>query len=113
MPIIRASCLECGDVELTPRDLKVLVCSNTGDTTYTFLCPGCGVIVSKETERQVVEVLVSAGVKMSFWRLPTELDEERTGPPLQIDDLIDFHFELADSQWFERIQESVRDRRAE
>ncbi|MGC8465089.1 MAG: hypothetical protein ACP5O0_04055 [Acidimicrobiales bacterium] len=108
MPIIRATCQTCGDVELAPRDLKVLVCSNTGGTTYTFLCPGCGLVVSKATDRQVVEVLVSAGVKLSFWRLPAELEERVDGPPLVVDDLISFHFEIAEPNWIDRLASSVR-----
>lgn len=110
MPIIRASCQGCGDVELSPTDLKILVCSNTGDTSYTFLCPGCGLLMSKNTDRQVVEVLVSAGVKMSFWRLPGELSENPAGPPIGIDDLISFHFEISSEDWFERLLDSTHDR---
>lgn len=95
MPIIRASCQSCGDVELVPKDLKIAVCSDTGESSYTFRCPGCRSIVSKEAEKRIVEVLVSAGVKMRFWKLPAELTESHSGPPLEVNDLIDFHFEIS------------------
>ena len=104
MPIIRAMCQSCGDVELVPNDLKVLVCSNTGESSYTFHCPGCDHIVRKETDKKVVEILVSAGVKMTFWRLPAELNENHVGPPIEVDDIINFHFEVSSPTFLERLR---------
>lgn len=99
MPIIRASCPTCGDVELQPIDLTISVCSTTGDASYIFRCESCAALVPKAADRQVVEVLVSSGVKMTFWRLPAELEDERSGPPIEIDDLISFHYELESADW--------------
>ncbi len=104
MPIIRAMCQNCGDVELVPNNLKILVCSNNGESSYTFHCPGCDLIVTKETDKKVVEILISAGVKMTFWRLPAELDESHSGPPIEVDDLINFHFEVSSPMFLERLR---------
>ena len=51
-------------------------------------------MVNKPAEVQVVELLVSAGVKLVRWDLPAELSEPKSGPPITYDDLLAFHFEL-------------------
>ncbi len=105
MPLIKASCPSCGDVELTLSDLKVMVCSTDGRASYNFRCPKCTFRVSKAAEKAVVDVLLSSGVTMSFWRLPLELDEEHVGGPISYDDLMEFHYEIAGSDWLDRLNE--------
>ena len=77
---VRASCPTCGDVELTTREVQVQVCSATDEGTYSFLCPSCRLIVNKPAEQRVVELLVSAGVKVVNWDLPAELSECKMAP---------------------------------
>ena len=102
MAIIRATCSECGDVEMTTADVWVKVCDDdTG--TYSFRCPVCQSIVTKQAEAHIVELLVSSGVRWSSWRPPAELSEHPGGRPIDHDDLIDFHYLLASSDWFERL----------
>ena len=103
MPLIKASCPSCGDVELVLSDLKVMVCSSDGQASYNFRCPKCSFRVSKAAEKAVVDVLLSSGVTMSFWRRPLELDEEHSGDPISYDDLMEFHYELARVDWLEWI----------
>lgn len=103
MTTVRASCPECGDVELTTADMRVVVCSTTSQGSYTFQCPSCGVAVSKDAEARVIDVLVASGVRVHVWRMPAELDEVHTGPPISYDDLLAFHFELQDERWPERL----------
>jgi hypothetical protein len=94
--MIRASCPDCGDVELVTRDVKVLLCTSTSQSTYAFQCPGCRLAVVKPAEPRVVDVLVSAGVPLTVWNMPPEL-AERPGdevPPVEYDDLLEFHFQL-------------------
>ena len=94
MSRIKASCQDCGDIEVTSSELQVLICLDTGDSTYSFLCPSCRLIVNKPAEQRVVELLVSAGVRVVNWDLPAELSEPKSGPAITYDDLLAFHFEL-------------------
>lgn len=92
--MIRASCPTCGDVELTNRDVRVLLCSTTYESSYAFQCPSCRVAVAKPAEPRVVDVLLASGITLSVWHLPAELDEPHAGPPISYDDLLEFHFQL-------------------
>jgi len=100
---IRASCPSCGDVDLTVRDVSVRVCANDHRGSYNFRCPECELAVAKHAEPNVVELLVSSGVKMAVWQLPAELWEPRAGDPISHDDLLDFHDLLSEGNWFERL----------
>jgi len=100
---IRASCPTCGDVELTTRDVQVLLCSTTNEGSYAFQCPACLLAVTKPAEPRVVDVLVSSGVRMTVCQFPAELDEAHHGDPIDYDDLLQFHFELKNDDWFGRL----------
>ena len=92
--MIRASCPTCGDVELTTRDVRVLLCSTTYESSYAFQCPSCRMAVSKPAEARVVDVLLASGISLSVWHMPAELDEFKAGPAINYDDLLEFHFQL-------------------
>ncbi|MGH9283685.1 MAG: hypothetical protein ACRD0S_12210 [Acidimicrobiales bacterium] len=92
--MIRASCPTCGDVELTTRDVRVLLCSTTYQSSYAFQCPTCQVAVAKPAEPRVVDVLLASGISLSVWHMPAELDEVHAGAPISYDDLLEFHFHL-------------------
>ncbi len=103
MATVRASCPTCGDVELTTREVQVQVCSATDEGTYSFLCPSCRLIVNKPAEPRVVELLVSAGVRLVNWDMPAELSEAKYGPAINYDDLLAFHFEVESENWLEHV----------
>ena len=63
--------------------------------------------VSKAAEPRVVDLLVSSGVRMLVWRLPAELFETHEGPPIDHDDVLDFHLLLQQGDWFARLAETV------
>ena len=105
MATIKASCPTCGDVELTSRDVRVLLCSTTDQGSYTFRCPMCHLAVAKQAEKRIVDLLVSSGVAMSTWEMPSELDEIHEGSQINHDDLLQFHFELQDDTWLERMND--------
>jgi len=107
MATIRASCPTCGDVELTTRDVTVQVCSTNNQGSYSFRCPDCRMAVSKPAESRIVDLLVSSGVRLSVWHMPAELDEVRGGPPIDYDDLLEFHFELQREGWMDRLSAAV------
>lgn len=100
MSVIRASCPDCGDVELQSRDVTVRVCTGDGQGSYAFRCPGCTMNVAKAAEQRIVDLLVSSGVKLETWDLPLELWEHPVGEPFTHDDLLSFHELLDGDDWF-------------
>ena len=100
MATIRASCSDCGDVELTTADVRVRVCNADNQGSYLFRCPACEMTVVKTAEPRTIDLLVASGVALSTWDPPAELLERRGGPPLSHDDLLDFHRSLHDDEEF-------------
>lgn len=100
MATIRASCPDCGDVELTTAGVTVRVCAADNQGAYVFRCPACAMAVTKAAEPRIVDLLVSSGVELHVWQLPAELLEPRpVGEPFTHDDLLAFHELLADEHW--------------
>ena len=94
MTTIKASCPTCGEVELTPADVSLMVCSHAPLSYYVFSCGGCHNEVRKPADDHVVSLLVSGGVPASVWDLPGEALEVHDGPRLSYDDLLDLALEL-------------------
>ncbi len=94
MTTIKATCPRCGDVDLVPADVRVLVAAELGWSTYTFTCGGCAQAVSKSADADVVQLLTGAGVRVDHLEIPLEYLEsrvlERTCGPMTSDDLLDF-----------------------
>jgi predicted RNA-binding Zn-ribbon protein involved in translation (DUF1610 family) len=108
MATIRASCPDCGDVELTTRDVTVRVCAEDNQGSYRFRCPACQMAVVKEAEQRIVDLLVASGVHLDVWRLPAELREPRgAGDAITHDDLLDFHALLNEDDWFHQLSSMV------
>ena len=90
MTVIKASCPICGDVELTPRQVR-LVTSNLAERSfYAFSCDGCGEEVRKPAGEEVIRLLTVGGVVAEHLHVPAEALEEHRGPILTWDDVIDF-----------------------
>ncbi|HEX6419547.1 MAG TPA: hypothetical protein VFZ77_13690 [Acidimicrobiales bacterium] len=107
--LIRATCSDCGDVELGTGDVTVRMCEQTRTGTYVFRCPGCGGPVVRQTDRPTLDLLVSSGCRLEVWRIPAELSEPRPGgAPFSCDDLIDFHVLLRGDGWFHELLASRR-----
>jgi hypothetical protein len=94
MTTIKASCPTCGEVELTPADVSLMVCSHAPMSYYAFTCGTCSEEVRKPADDHVVSLLVSGGVPAQVWELPAEVLEPKAGPTLSYDDLLDFALEL-------------------
>ena len=107
MATIRASCPDCGDVELTTQDMTVRVCADDNRGSYTFRCPECTMTVSKAAEQRIIDLLVSSGVRVEHWTLPLELRERPVGVPLTHDDLLSFHELLQGDGWFATVSSMV------
>jgi hypothetical protein len=106
--VIKASCADCGDVELSTDDVRVRVCSAGEQASYVFRCPSCLMLVAKSAERRIVDLLVASGVRLEQWDLPDEMFETKLGAPITHDDLIDFHRLLQGHGWFEDLLAAER-----
>ena len=94
MTTIKASCPTCGEVELTPTQVSLMVCSHAPLSYYAFHCGSCDTEIRKPADDHVVSLLVSGGVPASVWDLPGEALEVHDGPRLSYDDLLDFALHL-------------------
>lgn len=90
MTTIKASCPSCGDVELTPTQVRLVVCSVKSWSYYAFTCPTCQEEIRKPAGRDVVALLISGGVVAEPWSVPAEALEHHEGPVLTYDDVLDF-----------------------
>ncbi|WP_337060713.1 hypothetical protein [Kineococcus sp. G2] len=90
MTTIKASCPCCGDVELTPKQVRLVVCSAKDRSFYAFTCPQCRDEVRKAASEDVVALLVSGGVAVERWIIPAEAMEEHHGATIAWDDVLDF-----------------------
>lgn len=95
MTVIKASCPICGDVELTPRQVRLVTSNLPERSFYSFDCDGCGEQVRKPAGEEVVRLLTVGGVVAERLQVPAEALEEHRGPKLTWDDVIDF------STWLE------------
>jgi hypothetical protein len=105
--IVRATCPTCGDVELPVEDLTAIVCATTNEGSYAFQCPTCRLAVVKPAESHVIDLLATAGVRLSVFELPAELGEEHEGTAFTHDDLLSFHDQLQQDDWFAQVEELV------
>ena len=106
--IVKATCPRCGDVELTPSDLELRICSSPAFSIYVFTCTHCDTVVAKPAaDERIVALLSSVGVPMVRWDLPAELEEAHEGPPLTLDDLIDLRLALDTPDFVAQLIRSV------
>ena len=90
MTTIKATCPVCGEVELTADEVRLMVCSIASRSYYAFDCSTCVTEVRKPADEHVVSLLISGGVTATRWRVPAEALEEKAGPPIGYDDILDF-----------------------
>ena len=102
MTLVRASCPDCGDVELTTAELTLRVCADTDAGSYIFRCPSCLTMVAKPAEPRTVTLLAAYGTPLVTWRLPAELNESHRGRPITHDDALDFHALLESDEWIQQ-----------
>lgn len=94
MTTIKASCPVCGDVELKPAQLRLVVASVADRSYYAFTCTSCTDEIRKPADEEVVALLVSGGVRAERWEIPAEALEEHSGAVLSYDDVLDFALAL-------------------
>lgn len=92
MANIRATCGDCGNVEMTSDNMVVRICVDDSRGSYVFQCPGCEMCVTKPADERTINLLIASGVRLEHWRLPEELREPRgEGGQINYNDIIDFH----------------------
>ena len=102
---------------MSPEAILLSIRDRSGEGSYRFSCPQCLDTVEKPADRKVAALLLSAGVELaeegSRGRQTELFDGEPVadngypevrpaGPPLTVDDLINFHFLLKDDEGFHR-----------
>lgn len=105
MTTIKATCPLCGEIDLTPQDIKLIIGST--DKTYGFSCPMCSDYIEKAADDRVVRLLLSGGVLPTIVDAPAEAREARSGSPISLDDLLEFHELLATDDWFDTLKSTA------
>lgn len=90
--VIKATCPDCGDVELAPIEVTLIAPPPPRLAWYTFRCPECSACVHKDATAAAVRCLAEAGIEPEW--IPAEVLESHAGPPIGYDDLLDLHLEL-------------------
>ena len=103
MTTIKATCPDCGEVDLTADDILLRIGATKSVNTYGFSCPTCGEFIQKAADDRVVRLLLSGGVVPVPVHVPAEALEVHDGPTITHDDLLDFHHLLQDDAWFEEL----------
>ena len=118
MTRIRATCPDCGEIELQPDDIELRIIGNDPEdvrdgSTYVFCCPNGDDEVAKPADARIARLLVSGGVQVQCLA-PNATAGDGTGgidhpegavdgAPLTLDDLLDFHELLNSPGWFDSL----------
>ena len=103
MTTIEATCPRCGEVDLTAGDILLRIGATQAVNTYGFTCPHCSKFVEKAADDRIVRLLLSGGVMPVPVHVPAEALEPRQGPPINHDDLLDFHEMLERDDWLDEL----------
>jgi hypothetical protein len=121
---IRARCPNCGEVDMTPDAIELALRDDGVGGSYRFICPACLALVQRRADERIADLLVSVGVSvmpagggtlfevadLADDLLDEAIPDVRRAPdgdespgganlPLTFDDLISFHYLLADDEW--------------
>ncbi|HEV7525924.1 MAG TPA: hypothetical protein VGP92_13220 [Acidimicrobiia bacterium] len=106
---VRVQCDDCGAVRVAWSELRLRMCADTGEWSYCFRCPGCGLATNQATlDFAAIDLLLAMGTPTQTWQLPDELTGPRVlAAPLTLDDLLDFHLLLEEPDWFASLASST------
>lgn len=122
MTKIRATCPDCGEVDLAPVDIELRIVRDldgeVGEgSSYHFDCPACRTAVSKPADERIARLLATGGVEISIQRSevlveteparPVHPEAPRGGRALTYDDLLDLHLALSSDDWFTRLAAGI------
>jgi hypothetical protein len=92
---VQGHCPTCGPLTLLPRDFVCALPSDPHDTALTeFHCPLCDGTVYNPVTPQEAKLLVLLGGHQAEGPAALELTEEKSGPPVTVDELFDLHLAL-------------------
>ncbi|WP_336251017.1 hypothetical protein [Stomatohabitans albus] len=106
---ITTTCTRCGRIQLQPDGIDLRIDTTDPDAAiYGFSCPRCDTTVVRRAGARVVRLLVASGVPARSYasRSPACSDPViviRDPAPFTTDDLLDFHVQLKDDAWIERL----------
>lgn len=108
MTTVRASCPDCGAIEVNATEVQAQVCVDDGRASYALVCPICRKAMSASVGLRIVDLLVESGVRLRRWRLPAELTEVHRGLPMTHEELLAFHHHLIEADdWLARLTGDV------
>ena len=89
---VQGRCPSCGPLLLLPRDF---VCALPSDpdakALAEFHCPLCGCTVFNPVAPGDAKLLILLGGRKAQGPAPLELTEDKSGPPVSLDDLFELH----------------------
>lgn len=92
---VQGRCPTCGPLTLLPRDFVCALPSDPDGKALTeFHCPLCDGIVFNPVAPQEAKLLMLLGGHKAEGPAPLELTEEKSGPPVTLDELLDLHVAL-------------------
>lgn len=92
---VQGSCPSCGPLTLLPRDFVCALPSDpNGKALAEFHCPLCDGTVFTPVTPQEAKLLLLLGALKAEGPAPLELTEEKSGPPVTLDELFDLHVAL-------------------
>ena len=92
---VQGRCPTCGPLTLLPRDFVCALPSDPDAQALTeFHCPLCDGPVFNPVTPQEAKLLILLGGQKAAGPAPLELTEEKSGPPVSVDDLFDLHVAL-------------------
>lgn len=98
MATIRATCHDCGDVELTVADVHVRVNAGDHQGTYAFTCPHCATLIVKPAESRTIDLLLASGVAYELCAPSSGLDDHAmVTAPISRSEVEAFHALLGDN----------------
>lgn len=103
MTTIKATCPDCGEIDLTAEDVLLRIGAARSVNNYSFACPACGDYIQKPADDRVIRLLLSGGVVPVPIHVPAEALEIHAGPALTYDDLLEFHERLQQDGWLEEV----------
>ena len=92
---ISASCPQCGQVELVPQQMWLVLTDPPERAHVDFHCPACEQHITRPADTETV-ALLSGLLAVEYVEIPAEALERHSGPRLTLDDLIDLMLGLED-----------------
>lgn len=107
MPTISTRCPSCRQhIVFDVEECALLGGEDGQPVAYAYVCPHCAEPIVRRADKRAVAMLLAGGASSHAAAehvVPVHPEQPAPGPPLTIDDLIDFHLLLEDACWFEQL----------